>query len=82
MVFAFRLRKEIEGEWFLALSGVVSVIFGGLMVARPGAGALAVIWVIGGYSIFFGLLMAALAFKLKRLTGGAAPRVTGTPRPA
>jgi uncharacterized membrane protein HdeD (DUF308 family) len=82
MVFAFRLRKEIEGEWFLALSGVVSVIFGGLMVAQPGAGALAVVWVIGGYSIFFGLLMAALAFKLKRLAGGAAPRVTGTPRPA
>ena len=82
IVVAIRLRKEIEGEWLLALSGVVSVVFGVLMVFRPGAGALAVIWIIGGWSIAFGLLLVMVALKLKRFAGRAAPRMTGTPRPA
>ena len=82
IVVAIRLRREIEGEWLLALSGIVSVVFGVLMVLRPGAGALAVIWIIGGWSIAFGLLLVMVALKLKRFAGGAAPRMTGTPRPA
>jgi uncharacterized membrane protein HdeD (DUF308 family) len=82
IVVAIRLRREMVGEWLLALSGLVSIAFGVLMVTRPGAGALAVIWVIGAYSIFFGLLLAMLAFKLKGIAARATPTLTGTPRPA
>jgi uncharacterized membrane protein HdeD (DUF308 family) len=63
---AIRLRKEIEGEWLLALSGVLSVAFGVIMFAQPGAGALAVVWLIGWFAIFAGCVYIALAFRLKQ----------------
>lgn len=64
---AMQLRKEIQGEMFLVLSGIISILFGILMITRPGAGALALTWMIGGYAIGFGLLLIAVAFRLKGL---------------
>jgi uncharacterized membrane protein HdeD (DUF308 family) len=69
IMVAIRLRKEIKGEMFLALSGALSALFGILLIARPGAGALALTWMIGGYAIGFGLLLIALSFRLKGLRG-------------
>jgi len=66
IVGAIRLRKEIENEWLLILSGVISVLFGLGVLLYPGAGALALIWVIGAYAIIAGVLYIALAFRLKK----------------
>jgi uncharacterized membrane protein HdeD (DUF308 family) len=72
IVAAVRLRKEIEHEWLLGLSGVLSVIFGAVMLARPVEGLVAVVWVIAAYAIVFGILLLMLAFRLKnRASGGA-----------
>ncbi|HET7083124.1 MAG TPA: HdeD family acid-resistance protein [Rhizomicrobium sp.] len=66
IIGAIQLRKEIDNEWLLILGGIISVLFGiGVMVA-PGAGALALIWVIGTYAIIIGVLLVALAFRLKK----------------
>jgi uncharacterized membrane protein HdeD (DUF308 family) len=65
IVEAIRLRREIQGEWMLGLAGLLSVLFGVALVIRPGAGALAVIWLIGAYSIAFGALFIALGFRLR-----------------
>jgi len=68
IIAAIRLRKSIEHEWLLGLSGLLSVIFGLLMLISPGAGALAVLWVIGAYAIVFGGLLIALGLKLRSQT--------------
>ena len=70
---AIRLRKHIENEWLLGLSGLVSILFGVLLFLQPGAGALAVIWLIGSFLIFFGILLIALGFRLKGLASRLAP---------
>ncbi|MFH0342417.1 MAG: HdeD family acid-resistance protein [Chromatiales bacterium] len=67
IVAAIRLRKEIEYEWFLGLSGVLSVVFGVLMILDPSAGALAVVWIIASYAIAFGIMLIVLGFRLKGL---------------
>jgi uncharacterized membrane protein HdeD (DUF308 family) len=66
IIGAIQLRKEIDNEWLLILSGIVSVLFGFGVMAFPGAGALALVWVIAGFAIAFGILWIALALRLKK----------------
>lgn len=77
VVAAIRLRRELRGEWMLIVSGVISVLFGILLMVWPAAGALAVIVLIGLYAIVFGVVLLALAFRLRRLGRGGVE--TGSP---
>jgi uncharacterized membrane protein HdeD (DUF308 family) len=63
---AIRLRREIDNEWWLVAGGVLSVVFGVVMLAWPGAGALALIFVIGAYAIAEGILLVGLALRLRK----------------
>jgi uncharacterized membrane protein HdeD (DUF308 family) len=74
IVTAIRLRHEIQGEWMLVLAGLCSVVFGLLLMTRPGAGALTVVWLIGSYALVFGLLMLALSFRVRGFAKALAPR--------
>ncbi len=62
---AIRLRREIEGEWLLILSGLISVVFGVVLIARPVGGALALLWLIASFAIAFGVVLVILAFKAR-----------------
>jgi uncharacterized membrane protein HdeD (DUF308 family) len=66
VIAAIRFRKAIHNEWLLGLSGLVSVLFGGMLIMQPGAGALALVWVIGIYAVFFGILLQDFSFRLKQ----------------
>lgn len=65
IVAAIRLRKEIEGEWWLALGGLLSVAFGIFLMARPGAGVLALLWMIGAFAIAFGVVLIGFSFRAR-----------------
>jgi uncharacterized membrane protein HdeD (DUF308 family) len=78
VALAIRLRKEIEGEWALGLSGLLSIVFGMLLASRPAAGALAVVWIIGAYAVAFAALLFVVAFKLRRL-GSTLDKVVEAP---
>jgi uncharacterized membrane protein HdeD (DUF308 family) len=68
IVAAIRLRKVIEGEWALALSGLLSIAFGVLMILLPGAGALALVWMIAANAISLGVLLCVLGFRVRSAT--------------
>ena len=63
---AMQLRKVINNEWWLILSGLLSIAFGAVLIAWPGTGALAVIWTIAWFAVFFGCMFIGLAFELKK----------------
>jgi uncharacterized membrane protein HdeD (DUF308 family) len=65
IVAAVRLRKQIERELWLGLAGVASVVFGMILIARPAAGALTLLWLIAVYAIAFGVVLLLLAFKVR-----------------
>lgn len=78
IVTAFQLRKVIEDEWLLGLSGVLAVLFGVLLVFSPGLGALALVFQIGLFALVYGGILIGLGFRLR--SWGGIPGGRGTPR--
>jgi uncharacterized membrane protein HdeD (DUF308 family) len=64
---AIALRKELDDEWILGLSGLMSVIFGGLIMFRPNAGLIAITLLIGAYMLALGIFAVALSLRLRMM---------------
>jgi uncharacterized membrane protein HdeD (DUF308 family) len=64
---AVRVRAEIRHELLLGLAGVLSVLFAILLVITPGAGVMAITWLIAWYAIAVGVVLMVLAWRLRRL---------------
>jgi uncharacterized membrane protein HdeD (DUF308 family) len=79
---AIRLRREIQGEWLLGLGGVLSVLFGILLIVWPATGALALVYLIGAYALVFGVALIALGLRLRRLGPKGTAAHTGRTAPA
>jgi uncharacterized membrane protein HdeD (DUF308 family) len=67
IVVAIALRRELKGEWRLLIAGVLSIVFGAIVFSNPGAGLLAVLWIIGMYAVLYGIMLVSLAFKARSL---------------
>jgi uncharacterized membrane protein HdeD (DUF308 family) len=63
---ALKLRKDIEGEWMPILIGVISAVFGIILIARPIRAAAALTWIIGLFLLIIGVLWVILAFRARK----------------
>src|SRR5438093_12599432 len=73
IALAIKLRREIKGEWFLILMGLLSIVFAALLLWNPLAGAAALIWIMAWYAVIFGVLAIIFGFRLRNLPTSAAP---------
>ena len=60
-------RNLIESAWLYVLSGIVSILFGAYLIVAPGDGAFAVLFVIGFYALFAGVMYVAIGLRLRGL---------------
>jgi uncharacterized membrane protein HdeD (DUF308 family) len=61
---SFRLHAS-HGRVWLALGGIVSLLWGAVLIASPLLGALVLTWWLGGYALLFGVVMLVLAVRLR-----------------
>ena len=79
VVAAVRLRKEIQGEWLLAINGALSIALGVMMGLFPGPGALVLIMWVGAYALVTGVLFLVLGLRLRRRMHGPVPTLRHRP---
>jgi uncharacterized membrane protein HdeD (DUF308 family) len=60
----FRLNTE-HGRWWLVLGGLLSLIYGAVLIVAPMVGAVVLTWWIGAYAIAFGISLIIFSFKLR-----------------
>jgi uncharacterized membrane protein HdeD (DUF308 family) len=70
IITAIRIRTEVEGEWVLGLSGLISILVGLILILRPGTGVLAVAWLIGIFAIILGIFELFLGLKFREIGSG------------
>ncbi|HVI38661.1 MAG TPA: DUF308 domain-containing protein [Gaiellales bacterium] len=81
VVAAIRLRHEMRREWLLPLSGVLSVVFGVLLVVWPATGALTLVTLIGAAALVMGFTLLALSFRMRRRRADDVPSAGHHGRP-
>lgn len=65
LAFAFTANKSAAIRWMFAVSGILSLILGGLMLANPILGLRVIMWIIGVYAILAGILLIILGSRLR-----------------
>jgi uncharacterized membrane protein HdeD (DUF308 family) len=71
IISAIQLRKEIDNEWWMILSGIGSIIFGVLLVLFPLSSIVTLLWLFGIIAIAFGVFTVILAFRVRGMGGSS-----------
>jgi uncharacterized membrane protein HdeD (DUF308 family) len=72
IVAVSRLRRGLPGNWTYFASGGLSILFGVLLLVWPGAGAIALAWLIGLFAILIGVVLVAISLRLRGSRPGSA----------
>jgi uncharacterized membrane protein HdeD (DUF308 family) len=83
IALAFGLPVSGRRSLLLGLSGLLSITFGAIMFAKPGAGAIALLALIAAFALVSGVMQVTIAFELRRVVGALVrpfhPRTTAKP---
>jgi uncharacterized membrane protein HdeD (DUF308 family) len=66
LIGSFRLPAEMKEKWVIALSGLVCLVLGLIVLSRSGAGATGNATVIGLLGIIYGLLWLFVGLKVRK----------------
>lgn len=67
VIAAIRLRRDISGELWFVVGGLLTVVFGVFILVFPGSGLLSLVWIVGAWAIVFGITNLVLAWRLRGL---------------
>ena len=81
IIASLDLRDVVKGAGWLTASGVLSIAFGVLVAARPGTGALAILWLIGAYAILGGATRLYAAYRIHSVESDVKRAVATTMQP-
>lgn len=65
LVYAFQANQDNAIRWMFAISGILSIILGILMLIKPLIGALVIAVVVGAYAVLAGIVLIILSFRLR-----------------
>ncbi len=82
IIVAVRLRQQLRREWLLVANGIISIIFGALVMLFPAGGALALVWLVSFYAVLTGVLLLTLAFRARGWRDVPATGLAGRPAAA
>lgn len=63
---AIGLRKAIQGEGWIVLGGILSILLGIVLIINPFEGGIALTWALGIYATVYGIITVVLAFWVRR----------------
>ena len=77
LMLGYKVRKATAREWMLYVTGVLSILFGVLVVANPLRGGLSIVFVIAAWAIVVGAFKVAFGFRVKTLPERVGERFAG-----
>jgi len=81
IIASLDLRNVVKGAGWLTASGALSIAFGVIVAARPGTGALAILWLIGAYAIIGGATRLYAAYRIHGVQSDVKRAVASTMQP-
>ncbi len=67
IITGIRLRKEISNEWSMILGGMLSAIFGILLMINPLVSAMTLVWLMGMFALSGGIILIVISFRIRKL---------------
>lgn len=69
-MLGYKVRKATNREWILYLTGGLSILFGGAVLAHPVAGSVTIVYLIAAWAIVVGAFKIAFALRVRRVSQG------------